>query len=160
MLPKMFPNMMERVRGVGNAMLLAGKPWSMSNVLLAEPTDLKAIRAFMKTRPRLDAFVCQNDALAADLARSLVKLRYSIPEDIMLAGFDGMDISRIMTPPLTTVRQPYAEIARMVFDVLVRRVKGAGCSPVRVFLPGKLVVRASTQRLIGKRISKRKAKCS
>lgn len=160
MLPKMFPNMMERVRGVGNAMLLAGKPWSMSNVLLAEPTDLKAIRAFMKTHPRLEAFVCQNDALAADLARSLVKLRYSIPEDIMLAGFDGMDISRIMTPPLTTVRQPYAEIARMVFDVLVRRVKGAGCSPVRVFLPGKLVVRASTQRLIGKRISKRKAKCS
>ena len=160
MLPKMFPNMMERVRGVGNAMLLAGKPWSMSNVLLAEPTDLKAIRAFMKTHPRLDAFVCQNDALAADLARSLVKLRYSIPEDIMLAGFDGMDISRIMTPPLTTVRQPYAEIARMVFDVLVRRVKGAGCSPVRVFLPGKLVVRASTQRPIGKRISRRKAKCS
>ena len=160
MLPKMFPNMMERVRGVGNAMLLAGKPWSVSNVLLAEPTDLKAIRAFMKTHPRLDAFVCQNDALAADLARSLVKLRYSIPEDIMLAGFDGMDISRIMAPPLTTVRQPYAEIARMVFDVLVRRVKGAGCSPVRVFLPGKLVVRASTQRPIGKRISKRKARCS
>ena len=151
MLPRMFPNMMERVRGVGNAVTLAGKPWSASNVLAAEPSDLKAIRAFMRAHPRLDAFVCQNDALAADFARSLAKLGYSIPDDVMLAGFDGMDISRVMTPPLTTVRQPYAEIARMVFDVLRRRVGGAGCSPVRVLFPGKLIVRASTQRTSGKR---------
>ena len=160
MLPKMFPNMMERVRGVGNAMLLAGKPWSMSNVLLADPTDLKSIRGFMKAHPRLDAFVCQNDALAADLARSLVKLRYSIPDDIMLAGFDGMDISRIMTPPLTTIRQPYAEISHMAFDVLMHRVRGSNCSPVRMFLPGRLVVRSSTQRTDRKTASRRKSKCA
>ena len=160
MLPRMFPNMMERVRGVGNAMMLAGKPWSMSNVLQTEPTDLKAIRAFMRAHPRLDAFVCQNDALAADFSRSLVKLGYSIPRDVMLAGFDGMDISRVMTPALTTVRQPYAEIARMVFDVLMRRVRGETCSPVRVFMSGKLVVRASTQREdVGKK-SRRRSKCS
>ena len=160
MLPKMFPNMMERVRGVGNAMLMAGKTWSVSNVLMAAPSNIKAIRAFMKTHPRLDAFVCQNDALAADYARALMKLGYSIPNDIMIAGFDGMDISRVMTPTLTTIRQPYVEIARMVFDMLVRRVKGSDCSPVRVFLSGKLIVRTSTQRPIGKRISKRRAKCS
>lgn len=160
MLPKMFPNMMERVRGVGNAMLLEGKPWSMSNVLLADPTDLKAIRSFMKAHSRLDAFVCQNDAMAADLSRSLVKLGYSIPDDIMLAGFDGMDISRIMAPSLTTIRQPYTEIARIVFDVLLRRVRGSNCSPVRVFLSGKLVVRASTQRENKRTASKGRSKCS
>ena len=158
MLPKMFPNMMERVRGVGSAVILAGKPWSMSNVLVAEPNDLKAIRAFMKSHPRMNAFVCQNDGFAADFARSLVKLGYSIPGDILLAGFDGMDISRVMTPPLTTIRQPYAEIARMVFEVLMRRVRGANCSPVRVFLPGKLIVRTSTQVLIVKRASRRMVK--
>ena len=160
MIPKMFPNMMERVRGVGSAVMMAGKEWSMSNVMVAEPSDVKSIRAFMKKHPRLDAFVCQDDALAAGYARSLVKLGYSIPDDIMIAGFDGLEISRVMTPPLTTIRQPYAEVARTVFDVLVRRAKGEDSLPVRLFLSGKLIVRASTQRLVGKRIPKRKARGS
>lgn len=160
MLPRKFPNVMERVRGVSNAVMLAGRPWSMANVMTAEPTDLKAVKAFMKSHPRIDAFVCQNDALAADLARSLTKLGYSIPDDILLAGFDGMDISRIMMPPLTTIRQPYAEIARMVFNVLLRRVNGANCSPVRIFLPGELIVRASTQRGTDRKSSGRRSRCS
>ena len=160
MLPRMFPNMMERVRGVGNAVTMAGKPWSMANVLMAEPTDLKAIRSFMKAHPRLNAFVCQNDALAADFARTLTRLGYSIPGDILLSGFDGMDISRVMTPALTTVRQPYAEIARVAFDRLRCRVGGAFCPPARVFLSGKLIVRASSQRPNGTTSSKRKSKCS
>lgn len=160
MLPKMFPNMMERVRGVGSSVTMTGRPWSMSNVLMAEPTDLKSIRAFMKTHPRLDAFVCQNDALAADFSRSLEKLGYSIPGDVMLAGFDGMDISRVMTPALTTIRQPYAKIARMAFDTLVRRVGDADVSPARVFLSGELIVRASTQRNNVQKSSRRKTRCS
>lgn len=146
MLPKMFPNMMERVRGVANAVVLAGRPWSAANVLTADPTDLKAVGAFMRRRPRPDAFVCQNDALAADFACSLKKLGYSIPEDVMIAGFDGMDISRAMTPALTTMQQPYAEIARMVFDLLLRRVGCSRYSPVRIFLPEKLIARDSTDR--------------
>lgn len=146
MLPRMFPNMMERVRGVANAVMLAGRPWSKAHVLLAEPTDLKAIRAFMRRRPRPDAFVCQNDALAADFAASLKALGYSIPGDVMIAGFDGMDISRVMTPALTTIQQPYAEIAHAVFETLIRRHRFAQCPPMRIFLPEKLVVRASTQR--------------
>lgn len=160
MLPRMFPNMMERVRGVGSAVTMAGRTWSMSNVLMAEPTDLKAIRSFMKAHPRLDAFVCQNDALAADFSRSLAKLGYSIPGDVMLAGFDGMDISRVMTPALTTIRQPHVEIARIAFDALMRRVGGAGSSPARVFLSGELIARASTQRLENRKITKGKSKCS
>lgn len=155
MLPRMFPNMMERIRGVGNAVMLAGRPWSMSNVLMTEPTNLRNIRAFMKRRPRPDAFICQNDALAADFAQSLETLGYSIPGDVMLAGFDGMDISRVMKPGLTTIRQPYAEISRMVFDVLMRRVRGTASLPARVFLSGKLIVRESTRRTSRGRIMKR-----
>jgi len=158
MLPKMFPNMMERVRGVANAVTMAGRAWSMTGVLMAEPTDLKTIRAFMKRRLRPDAFVCQNDALAADLARSLSKLGYSVPEDVMLAGFDGMDISRVMTPALTTIQQPHAEIARTVFDMLLRRVDGARCPPVRVLLPGRMLVRASSRRVGGRKALKGKTK--
>lgn len=118
----------------------------MSQVLFAEPTDQKAIRAYMRRRPRPDAFVCQNDALAADFACSLRQLGYSIPEDVMIAGFDGMDISRVMTPPTTTIRQPYAEIARAVFEQLMRRVRNPAGPAQRIYLPEKLIVRASTQR--------------
>lgn len=145
MLPRTFPNQMERVRGVASAVVQSGRPWSNArNVLRAEPTDVKAIRAYMKRRPRPDAFACQNDAFAADFAQTLRTLGYAIPKDVMIGGFDGMDIARVMA--LTTIQQPYAEIAQTVFDRLLHRVERPSGLPVRLFLPERLVVRASTQR--------------
>lgn len=145
MLPKTFPNQMERVRGVACAAVKAGRPWTPErNALRAEPTDLKAIRAYMKRRPRPDAFVCQNDAYAADFAKSLRTLGFSIPQDVMVAGFDGMEIARVMS--LTTIQQPSAEIARAVFERLLARAARPDAPPQRLFLSERLVVRASTQR--------------
>lgn len=146
MLPKFFPNMIERVRGVANAALAAGLHWSSGNVLAAEPTDERAVRAFMRRRPRPESFVCQNDAMAVAFAKTLQKLGYSVPDDVMLAGFDGMDISRLATPSLTTVEQPYVELSRTVFDVLLRRVLRPKDPPVVTLLPHKLVLRASSKR--------------
>lgn len=152
MLPKMLPNMMDRVRGVANAVVAAGRVWSSRNVLAVQPSDTKAVRAFMQRRPRPDAFVCQNDAMAAAFAKTLGKLGYSVPGDVMLAGFDGMDISRLMTPALTTVEQPYVGLSRTVFDILRRRVMHPDDPPLLTFLPHKLIIRASTQRAAKRKV--------
>lgn len=145
MLPKTFPNQMERVRGVALAAVKSGRDWTVAkNVLRTEPTDLAAVRAWMRRRPRPDAFICQNDAYAADFVQTLKALGYATPGDVLVAGFDGMDIARVMS--LTTIQQPYAEIARAAFERLRWRVENPSAPPIRIFLPERLVARASTQR--------------
>lgn len=146
MLPKTFPNMLDRVRGVANAVTSAGGKWSEQNVLVCEPTDVKAVRKLFSRSPRPDAVVCQNDAVAAELSQSLKRLGLNVPNDVMLAGFDGMDISRLMSPALTTIRQSHVELARRVFAVLQWRLEHPADPPITVLLPHKLVVRASSRR--------------
>jgi len=56
---------------------------------------------------------------------------------------DG-EIARVVSPRLTTIHQPCADIARVAFEALDRRRKDPDAPPMRIFLPAPLVVREST----------------
>ena len=42
-----------------------------------------------------------------------------VPHDIALAGFDDIPTARYVTPPLTTVNVPIAELGRRAFDLAI-----------------------------------------
>lgn len=111
----------------------------------AEPDDAAALRAAIeKLRP--DAIVCPNDQAAAILAQTLETLGLEIPRDVMLAGFDDVRVARRMDPPLTTIRQPCADLASMAFRTLVERIQNPSLPPREILLTAPLAVRASTKR--------------
>ena len=114
-------------------------------VLTAEPNDVPAIRRYLK-RHRPDAFVCGNDTSAATFKQTLEELGYVIPRDLLLAGFDDIQIAKLLTPGLTTIHNPSAEIGRKAFEMLLARMTHADAPPSDVLLPAPLVVRGSTQK--------------
>jgi DNA-binding LacI/PurR family transcriptional regulator len=65
-----------------------------------------------------------------------------IPEDVAVIGFDDVELAKHADPPLTTVRQPIAEQARLMVEILVRRIGGA-TDQDSVVLPTTLVERSS-----------------
>ncbi len=69
-----------------------------------------------------DAFICANDYLGIHLMNALKKMGLSIPEDIMLTGFDGTPQSALVDPPLTTVAIPGTEIGRIAARILLERI--------------------------------------
>ena len=69
-----------------------------------------------------DAFICANDYLAIPLMLTLKKRGLSIPENIMVTGFDGMPQSAYTDPPLTTVRIHGTEIGRLAAELLLNRI--------------------------------------
>ena len=77
---------------------------------------------------------------------SLRALGRRIPEDILMAGFDNIQIAYVTTPSLTTVRQPCAEIAETAIKALAERIANPSLLPREIFLPASLVVRESTKR--------------
>ena len=77
----------------------------------------------MNHMPELpDAFVCANDYLAIHLMSALKKKGLSIPDDIMVTGFDGTSQSALVDPALTTVQIPSVDIGRMAADTLLARI--------------------------------------
>ena len=64
-----------------------------------------------------------------------------MPHDVSIVGFDDILLAQHSTPPLTTVRQDLEEGARIMVDLLFRRM--AGVSSPSTISPVELVIRES-----------------
>jgi LacI family transcriptional regulator len=67
-----------------------------------------------------------------------------IPEDLSVVGFDDLPGARWASPPLTTVRQPLAEMGSVAAQMLGELVEGLPLRSTRVELSTALIVREST----------------
>ena len=67
-----------------------------------------------------------------------------VPEDLSVVGFDDSEHSAIVSPALTTVRQPLAEMGRMAVSLLLRLLENQSVETLRIELATRLVVRDST----------------
>jgi LacI family transcriptional regulator len=67
-----------------------------------------------------------------------------IPQDLSVVGLDDLPVARWVSPPLTTVRQPLAEMGRVAAQMLGELIAGLTLRPGRVELSTELIVREST----------------
>jgi len=67
-----------------------------------------------------------------------------IPEDLSIIGFDDVLPAQLAMPPLTTVRQPVAELGRTAVSLLHRLINKQRVEVLRVELHTKLILREST----------------
>ena len=70
-----------------------------------------------------------------------------IPEDLSVVGFDELPVARWASPPLTTVRQPLAEMGNVAAQMLGELIEGVPLRSTRVELSTELIVRESTAAL-------------
>jgi LacI family transcriptional regulator len=105
------------------------------------------ITDLLQLDPRPTAIFATNDIVAIGAWRKLVESGFRIPGDISIMGFDDIEISRFLVPPLTTVAQPYREIGTQAVELLVNLVQsGDAKKPAEknVILTPTLRVRGST----------------
>ena len=98
---------------------------------------------------RPTAIFAFNDEMAVGAMRAAEERGLRLPEDLSIVGFDDLEKAEIVTPALTTVRQPLAEMGRMAVSLLARLLDRQRLEALRVELGTKLVVRESTARLRG-----------
>ncbi len=65
------------------------------------------------------AVFCASDAIAYGCMEALANFGIRVPEDVSVAGFDDSLISRMTTPPLTTVRQPFRRMGSRAVELLL-----------------------------------------
>jgi DNA-binding LacI/PurR family transcriptional regulator len=94
--------------------------------------------------PKLTAVFVANDQMALGLLRRLHEAGREVPRDLSVVGFDDIPEAAYFTPPLTTVRQDFAELGRRCLHLLLGRIEGEGTG-TRVVVAPELVVRESTR---------------
>ena len=118
----------ERWVGFCTALSDAGLPVDKTLCILDDDSELYGDTEWLFERlseiPELpDAFACANDYLALHLMTALKKMGLSIPEDIMITGFDGSPESAIVEPSLTTAAIPSADIGKLSASLLAERIR-------------------------------------
>jgi len=85
-----------------------------------------------------------NDNLAIGAVRAAQARGLRVPEHLSVVGFDDTEHATIVTPTLTTVRQPLAEMGRTAVSLLTRLLDHQRFETLHVELATRLVVREST----------------
>jgi LacI family transcriptional regulator len=133
-----------RLKGVQEA--AASKAMELVEVATAPLTitgGLDGYRRLDPVRKGVTALVCGTDLMAAGALHGARQDGFSAPEHLSVTGFDDIELAGVLTPPLTTVRAPIAEMAHATGEAIMAMLKSGEAVPTQV-LPTALVVRAST----------------
>jgi LacI family transcriptional regulator len=116
------------------------------------------VRTLLEGGRKFTALFCANDESAMGALASLQQMGISVPDDLSVMGYDGIDLAAFSVPPLTTVKVPWQEIVRNALGHLLNLCYGDGQTVIRD-LPAEVVWRGSVARLSAKapRSSRRSA---
>jgi DNA-binding LacI/PurR family transcriptional regulator len=93
--------------------------------------------------PEVTAVLCVNDQMALGVIRAMAEAGRPVPEDVSVVGFDDIPEAEFFRPPLTTVRQDFAELGRRALRLLVQKIAGARADGPQQPVSTHLIVRAS-----------------
>jgi LacI family transcriptional regulator len=101
--------------------------------------------AAMSARARPSAVFCANDLVALGVLQEMTRRGLRVPQDLAIVGYDDIDFAAAAAVPLTSVRQPRAQLGQAAADLLIEEVASPEDHRHRqvVFAP-ELVVREST----------------
>jgi LacI family transcriptional regulator len=123
--PREHANMRDRSRGLLRA-FASTAPRDTPLMLHGEQTFKGAYemaRTVLAKYPRVTAVFTGNDVMAFGAARAFLEAGLEIPRDISIIGFDNLELSAVMHPPLTTIHQPKYEMGRAGVEMILAAVE-------------------------------------
>lgn len=105
---------------------------------------LRELRHRAGARPA--AVLCSNAVTTLRVATAVAQLGWQLGLDLGLVGFDETEWAPLVGPGLTTIAQPTDDLGRVAASCLLERLQGRQLPPRQILLPGRLILRASSQR--------------
>jgi DNA-binding LacI/PurR family transcriptional regulator len=90
------------------------------------------------------AVFAANDQMSLGLLRALNEAGRRVPDDVSVVGFDDIPEAEYLTPPLTTIRQDFAEVGRRSLDLMLAQLASGSRLDSKLLVPAQIVIRQST----------------
>ncbi len=104
----------------------------------------EATKRLFASNSKITAIFAMSDMMAMGCIRAINDAGLRVPDDISVMGYDGIDLAQYYTPRLTTLRQPFTQIAAQSAKMLLRSVQAAEPAHHRL-LDAELVVGESVR---------------
>lgn len=104
-----------------------------------------AIEQLINDGHEFDSIFCGNDMIATGVLKGLQSHGLNVPGDIGVVGFDDIDIARLVTPELTTVRQPKYEMGLKAAEMLIHMINNDHIDQSEFVFNAELIIRKSTR---------------
>lgn len=143
----------ERLRGYKAALHDSGLEYDDSLVMYGKKSAedfYHLTQELIKRDENIDAIFASSDPKAIVIMRALHDMGIRIPEDVSVLGFDDVELSAILEPPLSTVRQPFYQFGITAGNALINQIEYKNANGVlppskRYILDHEVVVRKSTK---------------
>jgi DNA-binding LacI/PurR family transcriptional regulator len=146
--PAGLPTARARLDGFRRTARAAGAEPATARVSHAATYTIEAGRdaalELLRRERAVTAVFCANDLIALGACAAARELGRQVPGDLSVVGFDDSLVAALVTPALTTIRQPLARLGKEAADAAIDLVEGTRTAPLRLTLPVQLVVREST----------------
>jgi LacI family sucrose operon transcriptional repressor len=103
----------------------------------------RIIQTLLEEHPDVDGVFATSDIIAAFAVKGFKKVGKRVPEDVRIIGYDDVSAATWLTPEITSVRQPIAEIGRLAVELIHKQLEGESFQTENL-LPVELMERSTT----------------
>lgn len=97
--------------------------------------------------PDTDGVIASNDIVATAVLHEALRLGKKVPEDVQIIGFDDIPLSSLLTPALTTIRQPAYDMGRASAALLIQLLENENIDHRIIQMPVTFTERETTRKV-------------
>jgi DNA-binding LacI/PurR family transcriptional regulator len=145
--PRHIPMYSNNIEGVRRAFKRHGIPLCEENIMFGDyfaESGYNAVKKALDEGRSFTALFSANDQMAIGAIKAIKEKGLRVPEDIAVTGVDGIYVTTLIDPPLTTVELPRYKLGYTAGTMLAEMIRNPDKRGEHIILPGKLVVRKST----------------
>lgn len=141
-----FQVALDRLEGYKNALRDHNVPFFEELVTIGKfewQDGYTAMKALLNYKPHCSAVFVSNDSMTYGAMQAIHEAGLKIPHDIAVVGYDDLQFSGLINPPLTTIRQPRFEMGQKAMEVMIDALQSANHKPTKICLETEIIVRNS-----------------
>ncbi len=142
-----------RINGLRKAMAHRGELLKQEDLVQSKYYSLEggyqSMREVLARSERPTAVIASDDYSALGAIKAVQEAGLSVPEDISMVGFDGIEITQMFTPRLTTIRQDTTGMGAKAAERLIKQILGLGngSEPENIILEPQLLIGSSCRHI-------------
>ena len=145
--PEHIPMYERNLRGVGRIFEKYDIPFDRQNILVGDyfaESGYYAMKQALEKKVSWTAVFSVNDQMAIGAMKAIKEAGLSIPGDIAVTGADGIYITSMISPALTTVEYPRYDMGYRAGKMLMEMIQNPQKLGQHIMMEGKLIIREST----------------
>ena len=150
--PMRYKYARHRLNGFTQTLEASGIPihseWIIKLPELDFDMAVSSVQQLMLQPDHPNAIFAVSDVLAAAVIRACRIAGLTVPEDVVVSGFDNIDISQAISPAITTINQPKYQLGYMACELLIEKLNNPQAQAKQITLNTDLIIRESTQNSI------------